>query len=144
MKTMKKIVMLGASLFTLTALTACQSPHSERDGMRHSMYGMHHDMQMMSDDERAEMMAGMHEQHHMKYRNLSPEQRAEWEKRHAEHRAYFEQMHKACEGKKAGQSIQLKLGEKMIEGSCELKFQPKQPMMQHMSPMMQNYTQPPR
>ncbi|WP_273778527.1 hypothetical protein [Acinetobacter sp. GSS19] len=129
MNKMKKIAIFGASLLAVTALTACQSPHATQESAQHHMHAMQQPMDMMSDDQHRHMMAHMQEGQMGAGRELTPEQRAAWEKHRAEHRTHFEQVRKACEGKTAGQSVQVKLGDTTIQGTCELRFQPSAPAM---------------
>lgn len=129
MNKMKKIAIFGANLFAVTALTACQSPHATQESAPYRMHTMQQPMDMMSDDQHRYRMAHMQEGRMAAGQELTPEQRAAWEKHRAEHRAHFEQVRKACEGKTAGQSVQVKLGETMIQGTCELRFQPSAPAM---------------
>ena len=116
MKMMTKNLILAASLISMSILTACQSTTAATEKpSEHRMMGKHH-----GGDQRGH-------RHHMKRmtpENMTTEQRARWEQHQAERQAHFEQMQKACEGKSSGQPVQMKMGEKTIEGSCEMRFQP--------------------
>ncbi|MBP1483678.1 hypothetical protein [Acinetobacter nosocomialis] len=110
MKMTAKIALFSAAIVTMGSLAACQSnpqtPNSE-----------HH---MMKD--------GPRDGHHrMKHREFTPEQKAAWEQHRAERQARFEQIQKACEGKANGQSVNVQVGDRTLEGTCNLRFEPKRP-----------------
>ena len=58
---------------------------------------------------------------------LTDAQRAEltkkFDQRLAQHQANQNAMAQACQGQKAGTTIQLKMGEQTINGKCEVRFQ---------------------
>ena len=64
---------------------------------------------------------------------LTDAQRAEltkkFDQRLAQHQANQNAMAQACQGQKAGTTIQLKMGEQTINGKCEVRFQPNKPLM---------------
>jgi hypothetical protein len=60
--------------------------------------------------------------HFMKRHKLTPEQRAEMQQRRAERQAQFEQIQQACVGKTVGQAIQVKVGDKTIDGTCQIRL----------------------
>ena len=76
-----------------------------------------------------------HEFHHdgsrMKMKDMTEEQRAElkqkFEQKRAERKAQWDAVQQACAGQTDGKAIQVKLGEKMIDGKCVVKFQPQKP-----------------
>lgn len=120
MKLITKSIILAASLISMGALTACQSTTAATEkSSEHRMMGKHHD---------GEYRGHHHgKRDHMKRMNpekMTPEQRAKWDQRQAERKARFDQIQKACEGKTAGQTVQLTVGDKTINGSCEMKFKP--------------------
>lgn len=101
MNNMTKIALIGASVLSMGALTACQSTANTQD-KNHS--------RMMKD-------------HHGKPdRKMSPEQRETFEKSRAEHREVMQQIHKACDDKATGTTVQVKAGEKTIDGTCVMHF----------------------
>jgi len=110
MKSLIKAGLLGTALTAVIGLTACQSSTAPQDKPHHPM--------MHKDGDRG---------HHMKrhHRNMTPEQRAEWDKRRAERQMHYQQLQQACAGKPAGQTVQLKMADKTIEGTCEMRFKPK-------------------
>ena len=105
MNNVSKIAMLTATILTMGSLAACQST-SAPDPM--------HDRPMMD---------GAHGKH-FKRHPLTPEQRAEMQQRRAERQAQFEQIQQACVGKTVGQAIQVKVGDKTIDGTCQIRFKP--------------------
>lgn len=100
MKSKTKIALVSASILSMGALTACQStnPVSEKDHAK-----------MMKD-------------HHPKGKNLSPEQREALKQQRAERQQAFEQIKKACDGQAVGQTLQFKVGDKTINGTCTMVF----------------------
>ena len=46
------------------------------------------------------------------------------QQRRAERQAQFEQIQQACVGKTVGQAIQVKVGDKTIDGTCQIRFKP--------------------
>jgi len=63
---------------------------------------------------------------------LTDAQRAEmvkkFDQRLARRQAQQQAMLQACQGKKDGAAAQIKLGDKMINGQCHVRFQPKAPI----------------
>lgn len=45
----------------------------------------------------------------------------------AERKAMMEQFNQACQGQPAGQQLQITVGDKVIQGTCELHFKPNKP-----------------
>ena len=98
MKAMTKITMVTASILTMGALSACQSTPAPQ-----------------KDDHRGHMMGQKHER-------LSPEQREQKQQMRAQHKEMREQVKKACDGKAIGQAVQVKAGDQVIDGSCNIVF----------------------
>ncbi|EHU3265767.1 hypothetical protein [Acinetobacter baumannii] len=97
MKMTAKIALFSAAIVTMGSLAACQST-TQPPKPEHGM---------MQDGPRD----GHH--HRMKHR--------------AERKARFEQIQKACEGKAVGQTVNVQVGDKTLEGTCNLRFEPKRP-----------------
>ena len=98
MKNHTKIALVTASLLSMGALTACQSTSAPKH---------EHDSRMMG---------------HQHGHRMSPEQREQFKQMRAERKAMHQLMQQACEGKTAGQSVQVKSGEKTVEGTCNMIF----------------------
>ncbi|MDR2251062.1 hypothetical protein [Acinetobacter sp.] len=110
MKMTAKIALFSAAIVTMGSLAACQSTPQ------------------MSNSDHHMMQDGPQDGHHrMKHREFTPEQKAAWEQHRAERKARFEQIQKACEGKANGQTINVQVGDKTLEGTCNLRFEPKRP-----------------
>jgi hypothetical protein len=104
MNSMTKIALVSASVLSIGALTACQSPHSVKD----------------KDGDHARMM---HDDRHQKHdHKMTPEQREQFKQARAERKQVFEQIQKACDNKAVGQSVQIKAGDKTIDGTCSMRF----------------------
>lgn len=104
MNKMTKIVVMGASVVGLVALTACQSTTNTKD--------KDHPQRMMKE-------------HHVKGdRKMPPEQREKFKQSRAEHREVMKQIQNICENKTVNTAVQLKAGEKTIEGTCVMTFKP--------------------
>ncbi|QIO08034.1 hypothetical protein [Acinetobacter lanii] len=102
MNTMSKIAILTASVLSVGALTACQTTTAPKDAKgAHQFDGRHADRMD---------------------RKMSPEQREAFKARQEQRKQAFEQIKKACDGKAVGQAVQVKLGEKTIDGSCAIHF----------------------
>ncbi len=86
MKSLIKAGLLGTALTAVIGLTACQSSTAQQDKPHHPM--------MHKEGDRG---------HHMKrhHRNMTPEQRAEWDKRRTERQMHYQQLQQACAGKPA-------------------------------------------
>lgn len=97
MNQLAKLALLSTALFSMGALTACQSINKPQEPMMEKTPHMHH-----------------HRPH------MSPE---DMEKR----KAAFEQFKQACNNQPVGAKVQVKLGDQTIAGSCELRFQPERP-----------------
>ncbi|QNX09261.1 hypothetical protein IC784_03100 [Acinetobacter seifertii] len=106
MKMTAKIALFSAAIVTMGSLAACQS------------------MNQPPKPEHGMMQDG---HHRMKHREFTPEQKAAWEQHRAERQARFEQIQKACEGKANGQAVNVQVGDRTLEGTCNLRFEPKRP-----------------
>ncbi|NNP71863.1 hypothetical protein A7P53_05180 [Acinetobacter defluvii] len=87
------------------------------------------------------MMRGHSGNHHRSQRQMqtmTEEQRIQIqqqrEQNRAERQARWDAMQKACVGQSNGKAIQVKLGEKIINGTCVVRFQPQRPV-QPMQPL---------
>ncbi len=100
MNTMTKMALISASVLSMGALTACQSSTGPKDS-EHS--------RMMHD-------RGDHG------RQMTPEQREQFKEKRAEQRQIFTEMKKACDGKAVGTAVQVKAGDKAIDGTCAMVF----------------------
>lgn len=82
MKSLIKAGLLGTALTAVMGLTACQSSTAPQDKPHHPM--------MHKDGDRG---------HHMKrhHRNMTPEQRAEWDKRRTERQMHYQQLQQAAQ-----------------------------------------------
>lgn len=103
MNSMTKIALVGASALSIGALTACQSTNTVKD----------------KDSDHARMMHDHHQKHDHK---MTLEQREQFQQARAERKQVFEQIQKACDGKSVGQSVQIKAGDKTIDGTCSMHF----------------------
>lgn len=102
MNTMSKIAIMTASVLSVGALTACQTTTAPKDAKGpHAFEGRHADRMD---------------------RKMTPEQREAFKARQAERKQVFEQIKTACDGKAVGQSVQIKAGEKTLEGTCNIHF----------------------
>lgn len=110
-----KIAILAATLVCVGSLAACQSTPTPKEPP-------------------CPMMDGSPDKPFMKRHHLTPEQRAEMQQRHAERQAEFAQIQQACAGKTVGQSVQISIKDKTIDGTCELRFKPNQGNERPMAP----------
>ena len=100
MQTMTKIALISASVLSMGALTACQST-SNVAGNDHPHMMKHHEGK----------------KHH-----LSPEQREQFKAKRAERMQFAKQIQQACDHKAVGSAIQVKAGDKTIDGTCQMIF----------------------
>src|SRR5690606_36219663 len=100
MQTMTKIALISASVLSMGALTACQST-SNVQSSDHPHMMKHHEGK----------------KHH-----LSPEQREQFKAKRAERMQSAKQLQQACDNKAAGSAIQVKSGDKTIDGTCQMVF----------------------
>ena len=101
MNNMTKMALVGASVLSMGALTACQSTSTPKDAEHGRMMKQHH-----GDQER----------------RMSPEQREHFKQMRIEQRQVFAEMQKACDGKAVGSAVQVKAGDKAIDGTCTMTF----------------------
>lgn len=146
MKNLIKASLLSVGILSVMGLTACQSnPQQAQAKQQMQNKG---ERQFHKDERRHEHARGHHhQQRHFGGRGddrrtpLTAEQRAEFEKKRterlAQHQAQRAAIAKACEGK-AGQNITVKIGEKSIEGSCQVQFRPTRP--ERLTPKVQKET----
>ena len=114
-----KIVLMTTLLSSVLGLAACQSTMPPEQGMKRD-----------------------HRHSNMQREQLTPEQRAEWqakreqrsekrEQMREEHQAQRAQIEKACQGKRTGERVSIQLNNRVIEGSCEIRFTPDQSQFKH-------------
>lgn len=98
MKAMTKIIVLGASVLSMGALTACQST-------KHA-----------TSEDHPQMM-----KHHQDYkgRHLTAEQREQFKQMRAQ---LHKQMQQVCDNKAVGSTVQVKAGDKTVDGTCQISF----------------------
>lgn len=113
MNSMAKIALVGASLIGMGALTACQSTNTVQD----------------KDADHARMMQDHHQKHK---RNMTPEQREHFQQARAERQQMMKSMKTACDGKAVGSAVQIKAGEKTIDGTCNMRFKADRQEMKRM------------
>lgn len=114
---MKKtqIAILSTVLGSTLALAACQSTTPAEQNMNRDHH-CHHTMQRQ---------------------NLSPEQRAEWQAKREQrleqreqmrqhHQAQKAKIEQACQGKRIGERVNIQWNNRVIEGTCEVRFSPDQ------------------
>lgn len=94
-----KISLTTLGLISVATLAACQSTPN-----------------MQSKDHPRDMKYHEMKKHHAKYAD------DRHQKMHGKHRALYAQMQKACEQKAVGSVIQVQVGEKQIQGSCNIYF----------------------
>lgn len=97
MKAITKLAIVTTGVLSLGALTACQTTTAPQQKDPRSFKG--------------------HEQ-----KRMSPEQRELRNQHHAERKQLFEQVQKACDGKTVGAAVQVKVGERVIDGTCNINF----------------------
>ena len=103
MNSMAKIALVSASILSMGALSACQSSNTVKD----------------KDNDQARMMHGHHQKHE---RKMTPEQRQQFQQARTERKQLVEQIQKACDSKAAGTAVQIKAGDKTIDGTCVMTF----------------------
>ncbi|ENV46899.1 hypothetical protein P255_02925 [Acinetobacter brisouii CIP 110357] len=99
MKRFAKVALVSVTLLSMGTLTACQSmmQHHDPAGMQAGSEEPHHHH---------------HWQHHMSEQEM------------AKHQAALEQFKQACNNQTVGAKVQVKLEDKTITGTCELRFKP--------------------
>ncbi|MCO8089803.1 hypothetical protein [Acinetobacter pseudolwoffii] len=100
MQTMTKIAFISASVLSMGALTACQSTSN------------------VPNNEHRHMM----KHHEGKKQHLTPEQREQFKAKRAERMQFAKQLQQACDNKAVGSAIQVKSGDKTIDGTCKMVF----------------------
>jgi hypothetical protein len=113
MNSMTKIALVGASVLSIGALTACQSTNTVKD----------------KDSNHARMMHDHHQKHDHK---MMPEQREQFQQTRAERQQMMKSIKIACDGKAVGSAVQIKAGEKTINGTCVMQFSPDRAEMKKM------------
>ena len=113
MNSMTKIALVGASALSIGALTACQSTNTVKD----------------KDSDHARMMHDHHQKHDHK---MTPEQREQFQQARAERKQVIEQIQKACDSKAVGTAVQVKAGDKTIDGTCVMTFKADHKAAKHM------------
>lgn len=101
MQTITKIAFIGASVLSMGALTACQSTNNVANN-DHSQMMKHHEGK--------------------KEHRLSPEQREQFKAKRAERMQFAKQIQQACDNKTVGSAVQIKAGDKIVEGQCNISF----------------------
>jgi F0F1-type ATP synthase delta subunit len=101
MNNMTKLALIGASVISMGALTACQSTTANQAN----------DHQRM-----------MKDRHGDPARKMSPEQREQMKEMRAEQRQTLKEIKQACDNKASGTAVQVKAGDKVIDGTCTVKF----------------------
>lgn len=110
MQAMTKIALISASVLSMGALTACQSTSNVPNNEHRQMMKHHHEGK---------------KQHH-----LSPEQREQFKAKRAERLQFAKQLQQACDNKAVGSAVQIKAGDKTIDGSCTIVFKADRKNMQ--------------
>ncbi|NAR79990.1 heavy-metal resistance [Acinetobacter haemolyticus] len=99
-----RLVMMTALLGSAIGLAACQSTTAQKPSIE------------------------AEQRHAHQKRELTPEQRAEWqakrEQMRAKHKAERAKVEQACQGKKIGERVNVQLNNRVIEGTCEVRFTP--------------------
>ncbi|MFH7765844.1 hypothetical protein [Acinetobacter sp. BSP-28] len=113
MNSMTKMALVGASVLSMGALTACQSTNTVPD----------------KDSHHPRMMQDRHQKHE---RNMTPEQREQFQQARAERQQMMKSIQTACDGKAVGSAVQIKAGEKAIDGTCVMQFNPDRAEMKKM------------
>jgi hypothetical protein len=103
MKQMTKIALATAGILSMGALTACQSTNTAKDA-----------------DQPQRM-------HGHKYERMTPEQREQMQQMRAEQKEVRSQIKSVCDSKAAGTAVQIKAGEKAIDGTCAMVFKMDKP-----------------
>ena len=113
MNSMTKIALVGASVLSMGVLTACQSTNTVKD----------------TNNDHAHMMHDHHQKHD---RKMTPEQRENFQQARAERKQVIEQIQKACDSKAVGTAVQVKAGDKTIDGTCVMTFKADHKAAKHM------------
>lgn len=113
MNSMTKIALVGASVISIGALTACQSTNTVKD----------------KDGHHPRMMHDHHQKHDHK---MTPEQREQFQQARAERQQMMKSIQTACDGKTVGSAVQIKAGNKTIDGTCTMTFKADRKAMKQM------------
>lgn len=108
-----KIVLMTTLLGSVLGLAACQSTTPAEQSMNRDA----------------------HRHHHMQRAPLTQEQQAEWqakreqrlqqrEQMRQQHQAQRTLIEQACQGKRIGERVNVQWNNRVIEGSCEVRFTP--------------------
>jgi hypothetical protein len=100
MQAMTKIALISASVLSMGALTACQSTSN------------------VPNNDHSHMM----KHHKGKKQHLTPEQREQLKAKRAERMQFAKQLQQACNNKAVGSAVQIKTGDKTIDGTCKMVF----------------------
>lgn len=128
MKPSIKISLLVLSLTSVMGLTACQSNPNRADQPKMQASKFDHGHHKMHHKGKKHMHAERYARHGQP--RLSPEQREIWQKQREQRVAQRQLIQQACNGKTSGQTIQVKVGDKTIDGTCQLRFKPTAPTTQ--------------
>ncbi|KGT48025.1 MULTISPECIES: hypothetical protein [Acinetobacter] len=101
MKAITKTILVSASVLSMGALTACQSTNNVQSETHPKMMKQHHDQ---------------------REHRLTPEQREKFQQKRAEYAELQKQIRQACDNKAVGSTVQVKAGEKTIDGTCNIYF----------------------
>lgn len=105
MKAAMKIALVGTSLLSIGALTACQSTNNVQRA------------------DEARMMKHHNDKHHdQNERRLSPEQREQFKAERQQRAEFNKQIRQACDNKTVGSTVEVKAGEKTLTGTCNIHF----------------------
>ncbi|MQW90827.1 hypothetical protein GFH30_02510 [Acinetobacter wanghuae] len=104
MKAMLKIALVGTSVLSIGALTACQSTNNVQSPDQAHMMKHHAD-----------------KQHHKDHR-LTPEQREKFAAARQQRAELNKQIRQACDNKAVGSSVEIKSGDKTLAGTCAIHF----------------------
>ncbi|RZF50817.1 heavy-metal resistance [Acinetobacter halotolerans] len=105
-----KVAFITTLLGSVFVLTACQSTPPQKPSIEADRHAHHK-------------------------RELTPEQRAEWQAKREQRQEHREQMRlkhqaerakitQACQGKRIGERVNVQLNNRVIEGTCEVRFTP--------------------
>lgn len=107
-----RLGLISLSLVAVATLTACQSSATQ--------YGKAEKQHQHGNPDGQYHKGQAHRGHHD--RNMTPEQKQQWKQQSAGRKQLFKDMQQACDGKALGQSVQLKAGDKLVSGQCQMMF----------------------
>ncbi len=108
-----RLGLISLSLVAVATLTACQSTATQQGKPEQQLHqpghpdGQYH---------KGQARRGHHD------RNMTPEQKQQWQQQSAGRKQLFKDMQTACDGKALGQSVQLKAGDRVVSGQCQMMF----------------------